>query len=253
VEPDPATLRTPKGEDELMSKQKGEAMKTTVLEVEETLETPAGFKLVDVALSFTSYIGLPYWPERNFLINVGKEVHPKLQGEKREAALRASIEKMGKTMEEYERAKIRAARPFYTLDDRNPDLGDGEIIIPERHFLSFLNHVSQTAPKAIPRISNKGLTFIGVRFATTGFSTAKTISNAKVFGRFVKMEESNQRSYCESLYIDNFVAEGRLRVDESIIRVPDLLKLVQYGGKYVGIGSARPQGYGRFTVTRWDA
>ena len=211
-------------------------------------------KRIEVALHFTSYIGLPFWPERNFLINISKEVHPKLQGEKRQRAINASLEKAGKTTEDYERAQIRAARPFYTINDKNPDLGDGEILIPTRHFLSFLNHTSQTAPRAVPRISDKGLTFIAIKFnGVPGLKTGKTIRDAEVFGRFVKLAESNQRTWSESQYISEFNAEGTFHLDEEIIKANDLQKLIEYGGKYVGIGSARPQGYGRFTVTRFSS
>ena len=39
---------------------------------------------------------------------------------------------------------------------------------------------------------------------------------------------------------------------QEIIKATDLQKLIEWGGKWVGIGSARPQGYGRFTVLSWD-
>lgn len=80
----------------------------------------------------------------------------------------------------------------------------------------------------------------------------KTIADAKVFARFVKMQESNQRSFCESHYIDGFSATATMIVDETIIKAQDLFKLCEYAGRYIGIGSARPQGYGRFAVSLWE-
>jgi hypothetical protein len=207
-------------------------------------------KSVDVSIQFngSGYIGLPYWPERNTLIDIAKDIHPKLGDVRKKQALEAALEKRGFTMEDYERMVQLAERPFYTLDGSR----DGRIIIPERVIQSFLNHASMAAPRAIPRITDKGLTFIGVKVKDKMFLTQKTIADSKKFERFVKMAESNQRSFCSSFYIDDFTAEGTLFVDEEIIKPEDLQKLFEYGGKYIGLGSARPQGYGRFQVTRWE-
>jgi hypothetical protein len=208
---------------------------------------------IEAALRFDKYIGLPYWPERNFVIDIAKSVHPKLADAKKLQARTAALEKVGKTMTDYEVALVRAARPFYTINDDNPDLGDGEIVIPARNFLSFVNHASMEAPKAIPRIGAKGLTFIGVRFfgPVDGFRTGLTMTDAKMFSRFVKMAESNQRVFSETPYVANFVAHATLTLDEEVIRAGDFRKLIEWGGKWIGIGGARPQGFGRFTVADW--
>ena len=122
----------------------------------------------------------------------------------------------------------------------------------QRVLQSFLNNASQVVPKVIPRIADKGLTFVGVKVQDGYLRTGKTMADAQTFGRFVKMAESNQRSWSESQYIIDFTATGRLSVDESIIKAEDLMKLMEYGGRYIGIGSGRPQGYGRFSVARWE-
>ena len=210
-----------------------------------TIKVDAGFKF-----SESGFIGLPYWPERNLLINISKDVHAKLGDAKKQAARLAALEKRGISQEQYERTVKRADRPFYTVGD--PDDGSGEIIIPQRIFQSFLNNASQTAPKAIPHIESKGLTFIGVKLEDGFLHTGLTIKDSQVFARFVKMEESNQRTWSESKYIIDFIATGVLVIDEEIIKNDDLQKLIEWGGRYVGIGSARPQGYGRFTVAKWN-
>src|SRR5947207_1184847 len=158
---------------------------------------------IEAALMFDKYIGLPYWPERNFLIEIGKSVHPKLGDAKKLQARTAILSKLGKTVEDFERAVVRASRPFYTIDDPDPDLGNGEIIVPARHFLAFLNHASMEAPRVVPKIGNKGMTFLGVKFfgPVDGFLTGKTIVDAQTFSRFVKMAESNQRVFSETPYI----------------------------------------------------
>ena len=208
-------------------------------------------KKVQAALTFngSGYIGLPYWPERNLEINIAKEVHPKLGPAKKEAALAAACEKHGITVKDYERIVELANRPFYTVDGTRT----GEIIIPQRVIQSFLNHASMAAPKVIPKIAEKGLTFIGVKIHDGFLRTGKTEKDAKKFERFVKMAESNQRSFSSDFYIDDFTARGVFEIDEEVIKVDDLRKLMEYGGRWYGIGSARPQGYGRFQVSGWDA
>ena len=205
---------------------------------------------IEIELSFSEsgYIGLPYWPERNTLINIMKEVHPKLAETKKQAAIAAACEKRGINLEELKKLEELAARPFYTDDGSR----DGEIVIPQRVFQSFLNNTSQECPKAVPRISAKGLTFIGVRLQDGFLRTGKTEAHALKFERFVKMEESNQRTFSSSLYITDFTAKGVILLDEEVIKSSDLKKLVEYGGRWYGIGSARPQGFGRFAVTTWQ-
>jgi hypothetical protein len=204
---------------------------------------------VQIALKFGSlgYAAKPYWASLNTLINISKLVHPKLGDAKKAAALLAACEKNGITPEQYKALVEDAARPFHTMDNSRA----GEIIIPVRIFHSFLNHASMQAPKAIPRIQEKGLTFIAVSLVQDFLRTGQTEDNAKLFARFVKNQESNQRMWAEDKYIADFTAKGVLEVDEEIISAEDLRKLAAWGGKMVGIGACRPQGYGRFQVSDW--
>jgi hypothetical protein len=201
---------------------------------------------VTIALQFASpgYIGQPYWPARNTLININKEVHPKLSDAKKQSAILASCEKRGISPDEYQNLIYQAGRPFYTN-------GNGQIVIPERVFQSFINNASMAAPKAVPRVMSKGLTFIGIKIADGHLRTGKKQQDGS-FNRFVKLEESNQRSWSESPFIENFAAEGILLVDPEVIKPDDLRKLLEWGGKWIGIGSARPQGFGRFQIGRWE-
>lgn len=205
---------------------------------------------VEVALNFngSGYIGKPYWPELDQIIKVEREVHPKLGPAKKEAALLASCGKQGIDLARYHEIKELAGRPFYTLDGTR----DGEIVIPQRVYQSFLNHASMEAPKSIPRIQEKGLTFIGVTVDGGMFRTGKHLKDAKKFDRFVKNQESNQRQFSSDFYIDDFFARAILHVDEEVIKVNDLLKLTEYGGHWFGVGTARNQGFGRFQVTTWE-
>ena len=202
---------------------------------------------VEVSLTFDKYIAKPYWPEISSLINIGKDVHPKLGDAKKAQAIVASCEKRGVTPEEYAQMLVKSKQPFYTIDGAR----DSEIVIPSRIWHAFINNTSQSAPKAIAKVESKGLTFIGIHVADGFLRTGKTEADAQKFERFVKMEESNERKWSVDYYIENFTATGVLQVDVDNITPATLRKLFEFGGKYYGIGSARPQGYGRFTVAAW--
>ena len=205
---------------------------------------------VNAAFHFngSGYIGKPYWPELDAVIKIEREIHPKLGPAKKEAALLAACEKFSITRQRYDELKELSKRPFYTIDGTR----GGEIVIPQRVFQSFLNHASMEAPKSVPKIQEKGLTFIGVRIDGGFLKTGKTEKDAKSFDRFVKNDDSNQRQWNSDLYIDDFTARGVLQVDENVIKCDALLKLTEYGAQWFGIGSARQQGFGRFSVITWE-
>jgi hypothetical protein len=187
------------------------------------------------------------------MIDISHDVHPKLGDAKKQAATIAACDKRHITALEYADIADRSTWPFYTANDRR----DGEIVIPQRVFQSFLNNSSQECPKAIPKIGAKGLTFVGVKVSDGNggkfFRTGKTVKDSLLFSRLVKLEQSNQRSRQEDPYIADFTATGWLDLDEEVITCDKLRELVEYGGRWYGIGSSRPQGYGRFKVTRRDA
>jgi hypothetical protein len=206
-------------------------------------------KHVAMSLSFQEggYIAKPYWPEINSLIDIGKDVHPKLGAAKKAQATVAACTKRDVSTEEYEAMLVKSQQPFYTVDgDRN-----SEIVIPARVIHSFINNASQVAPKAIAKVESKGLTFIGIVVEHGHLMTGMHESDSQVFARFVKMEDSNQRKWSEDRFIRNFLATGVFLVDDEIITPKNLFTLMEWGGKWIGIGSARPQGFGRFTVSSW--
>jgi len=216
-------------------------------------------KHVNVKLKFdtpeSGYIAKPFCPELSTVINVAKDVHPKLGEAKKQQAVLAALEKRGLTKDEWDTIQELAKRPFYTIDGTRK----GEIIIPQRIFRSFLNHASMKCPKAIPSIKERGMTFIAVTVESHGkhggahFLTGQTEKDAIEFTRLVKLEESNQWTPATDLYIRDFEASARIGIEEEVITSEDLKKLTEWGGYWIGIGSARPQGFGRFTVTQWEA
>src|ERR1700722_16689725 len=134
---------------------------------------------IEIGLAFvdSGYIGKPFWPATNTLIDISKDVHPKLGEVKKAAALLAAIEKRGITKEQYDGLLAQSRHPFYTIGD----LRTSEIVIPQRIIQSFLNHASMSVPKAIPRITEKSLTFVAIKFKDGYLRTGKTEVDAKLF------------------------------------------------------------------------
>jgi len=139
----------------------------------------------------------------------------------------------------------RGNRPFYTISDS--DDGSAEII------KAFIRNVMDVTPKAMHgNMQSPGDVHGAVRLATGHLLTSKTSADAKMFSRFVKLEGSNQRTFSESPYINDFTARGVILVDEYYIKGDEMLRLMETGGRAVGIGSARLMGFGRFTVSNWS-
>ena len=200
---------------------------------------------IAIALSFNrkGYIANPFWPEQKKLIEIQKcSGFNRLRNEaKRKQTLLAYLEKEGMTMTEYEALQVAATRAFYTVKN--------EIVIPPRNFQSFLANVARVAKSAQRAIEHNQVAVV-VELQEPGLRTGKTKPDG-VFSRFVKSEESNERMLAEDSYIKDFTARGALEVREEMVNPKDLKSMIEWGGKYVGIGSARPQGYGRFALVEF--
>lgn len=225
---------------------------TVIPAVDTTRAQPGSKKAVEIAISFgeMGYAGLPYWPELATLIDIGKEIHPKLKGAKKQQALEAELNKRGLTQADYDRLTIRSQRKFYTENDS--DDGSGEIVIPRHVLAGMMVQTVKRAPKnAVPQI-NIGLIHVAFQLQDAKLRTGKTKADAKLFQRFVKNEGSNQRRWDETPYIANFTATGVALIEESLVNAEDFFRVFEFGGRYVGVGSSRDQGFGRFLVSAWD-
>jgi hypothetical protein len=190
------------------------------------------------------------WPELATLIDIGKEIHPKLKGAKRDQALEAALTKKGLTKADYDRIVLRSQRKFYV--DNDSDTGDGEIVIPRHVLAGMLVQTVKRAPKnAVPQV-NTGLVHVAFQLTEGWLRAGKNKADAKLYQRFVKNEESNQRRWDETPYLPNFTASGTLLIEESLVSADDLFRIFEFGGRYIGVGSCREQGYGRFLVSAWD-
>jgi hypothetical protein len=164
--------------------------------------------------------------------------------------MEAELNKRGPTQADYVRLVLRSQRKFYY--DNDSDDGSGNIIIPRQVLSAMMVQTVKRAPKnAVPQVST-GLIHVAFQLKDCWLATGKTKVDAKLYQRFVKNQESNQRRWDETPYISNFSATGTALIEESLVSADDLLRIFEFGGRHVGVGSCREQGYGRFLVTAWD-
>ena len=206
-----------------------------------------------VTLKIASYIAHPFWPARNRVIEIEKKsgVNRQKSEEKRQAALKAECERQGFTLAQYEQFKRDAAEQWY----RKPQAPTGKIMIPRHQIAGGLVQAIGGAPKALrgpfDRDNFRALVQIG------DFETELTAASG-VFGRFVKLDGSNQRSWQENEYIGRYLDNGDQFDACGVITCPDkqietVKSLLTAVVETVGIGAARKMGFGRGVVMSWEA
>lgn len=203
---------------------------------------------VKIALLFEKYIAHPFHRERDLVINITKASgYNRVRSEsKRKAVLQAELEKRGLTAGQYEELVERANAPFFFTSVNNHK----EVIIPARNVESFLTHVAHVAPRNVCPLQPQ-IVRTAIQCQPPGLLTGKAEADG-TFGRFVKLEESNQRSYQENPYISDFTARGILVIDEAMIKPDDVRRMLEAGGRNPGMGAARSQNYGRFSVVQFE-
>jgi hypothetical protein len=200
---------------------------------------------INLEIRLKSYIAHPMTRERSELISIQKAsgFNRARSQAKRKQALAAELEKRGMSEADYTSLTEKANAQFFTLD--------GTVYIPSRNFQSFLAHVAHVAPKAVAAADYQ-IIRTAVQVQEPGLVTDRTVADAKVFGRYVKLEASNERSWQENSYIEDATATGTLDLDETMLSPKDLRQMIEWGAKYLGIGAARSQGFGRFAITKFE-
>jgi hypothetical protein len=190
------------------------------------------------------YIGDPYWPEREQVINVQKQsgMNRARSTANRRKALEEHLQAIGMSLADYEALERKAKEPFY----RN----GSEIIIPELHVTSFLVATCDEARAATrPCEPNQVRSW----FIVTPWRTGKAGADG-VWSRFAVVaggsgqKLSNQRGLRESQYIADFTAIGYITFDPDFVDSAALRRAIEWGGAFVGIGASRKMGWGRFEV-----
>lgn len=205
---------------------------------------------IDLSLLFTSpYVANPYWPEMYEVIEITKKSG--VNRAKSEANRRKSLEEylrsIGMTLAEYQALEERSRRPFHAT-------ADGEIVIPAESVMAFLvaaNATARAAQRAMPPDQ------VWSRLAATPFRTGKYGADG-TWRRFATVNfgtgarASNQRGLRENAYIEDFEATGSLTFDGQTVDPKTLRNLIDWAGQFVGIGSSRKMGKGRFMVSHWQ-
>lgn len=205
---------------------------------------------VRIGLQFIKkgYIAQPFWSELKQIIGIQKTSgFNRLKNEtKRRQALLAELEKRNLTEADYDEMVAKSKRPFHRLGDSE----QGEIYIPGDNFQAYLANIAHRAPRAVAKVDPQNCR-VAVEVEGPGLMTGKTAPDG-IYSRFVKNEESNERMLAESPYIKDFVATGNLVINTEMIDPKDLQRMIEYGGRWIGIGAARPMGYGRMVISNWE-
>jgi hypothetical protein len=147
------------------------------------------------------------------------------------------------TRADYDELERLAARPFY--------MHDGRIIVPELHVMSMIVATcDRIGSRARPCAPDVARTVIAASPWHTGRQEADgSWERFAVVSSGTGAKLSNQRALRADAYIKNADADGTITVDTSVVRPEILWKALEWAGTYVGIGSARKMGWGRFKLT----
>ena len=197
-----------------------------------------------VSVNLKNYIAAPYWPELEKLINIKKEsgMSRARTQETRRKALDSYLNSVGMTRGDYEELERLSARPFYTHE--------GHIIVPELHVISMIvaacDSIGSRGRPCAPDIARTVISASPWHTGKTGpdgiwerFAIVSSGTGAKL---------SNQRALRSDAFIADADADGTLDIDTSVVRPEILWKALEWAGTYVGIGSSRKMGWGRFTI-----
>ena len=204
------------------------------------------------------YISEPYWPERAQLIDIDKQsgVSRARSEASRVKALDAHLKKLGMTLDDLERLKAQAERPFWTVADLPQQQINGhdisEIIIPGELWLACFAHGCDVAPAAVRIAKPENVrSVIQVDVVYTGRLGPDGTWTRAVVPKKDGKALSNQRGMRTSFYIANVEAAIVIHYSETVVTEKRLRDFVEYVGREVGIGASRKMNCGRFTCL-WD-
>jgi hypothetical protein len=198
-----------------------------------------------VSVQIGNYIAAPYWPELEKLINIKKEsgMSRARTTETRRKALDSYLAAVGLSRADYEELERLAARPFH--------MEAGRIVVPELHVMSMIvatcDRIGSRGRPCAPDVARTVI-------SASSWHTDRTEADG-VWERFAVVSSgtgaklSNQRALRSDAYIANAGADGSIQIDTSVVRPEILWKALEWAGTYVGVGSARKMGWGRFTLT----
>lgn len=210
----------------------------------------------DLDVRIYSYIGHPYWPEREKLINIVKEsgMSRARSSANRRKALEEYLRSANMTFAAYEELQARADEPFHRAGNF--------ILIPELHVISMIVAACDTI-----RAAGRPVQPDQVRSAlrVSGWVTDRKEPDG-LWERFAVVTAgtgaklSNQRALRTNPYIgfppgaepeseeDAVQAEGTIRLNPSMVKPQVMLDALRWAGANIGIGASRKMGWGRFSI-----
>lgn len=186
-----------------------------------------------------SYIAQPYWPEMNDVIEIQKRSGMNLvrSDDKRAERLNAHLKTLGISKADYSELVRLSQRRWYRVDNAD---GASEIVIPTHQFSGMLVQAVKSAP------SGSKLPVDGLRSSIrcSSFATGKTKMD-RLYRRYVKSDQSNQRRLQEDEVIMDFEAKGMIEFYADDIKPAGVDRLLEHALTRIGCGAARKMGFGR--------
>lgn len=218
--------------------------------------------VLTLTVELHSYVGHPYWPEMERLVNITKEsgMSRARSSANRRKALEEYLKAEKMTLADYDELEKLANRPFH-VDDA------GHVIIPKGQVDGMLVATCDTIRAAgRPCPPDMVRTVLRASAWRTDFPAA----DAKMWERYAVVTSgtgaklSNQRGLRRNWYIGanppgeceptkSVTATGTLDINPEMVRPDVLRKALDWAGEWVGIGASRKMGQGRFVVTGMES
>lgn len=207
----------------------------------------------DLYVRLHSYIGHPYWPERERLINIIKEsgMSRARSTANRRKALEEYLRSAGMTFAQYEELEMKANEPFYR---------DGSfIVVPELHVMSMIVATCDTiraAGRPVPPDQVRSALTVSI-WVTDRKEPDGTWERFAVVTGGTGAKLSNQRALRSNPYIgvppgdldgDSVPVAGTIALNPGMVKPQILLDALRWAGANIGIGASRKMGWGRFDV-----
>jgi len=216
--------------------------------------------MIKYRIHIHGYIGHPYWPEMEQLINIQKEsgMNRARSSANRRAALEQHLKSLGLSLTDYDRIEAAAQRPFHTDTE-------GNVIIPKANVDAMLVAACNTI-RAAGRPCPPDQVRTVLRASTLVTDTPAT--EGRVWERFAVVSSgtgaklSNQRGLRRNIYIGDqppgdlepagkVIATGTFDPNPEMVKPDVLHNALRYAGEWVGIGASRKMGWGRFDLIEW--
>lgn len=187
------------------------------------------------------YIANPYWPEVEWCLKIEQKagVHPRHKDDKKRKLIEHYCNQNGISLADFDAARVKIATQRWYFDK------NGDIYIPRHHISGMLVQTIQGHRLKSSVNVDQLRSFLQVYDAEV---LPKKQKLDFMFSRYIKNPESNMRRLQEDEVISDFVAVGTLNFNPDIFNIRDVEDLFSYGGRWVGIGSSRKMGYGRYSV-----